>query len=404
MIILIQPVIADEHSEVETLKQTVDQLKQELKAMKQKLEAISKSVDQNTQAVEVTAETVESYSSTPSVFDRMSIGGYGELHYNSLDAKDSANDKNEIDFHRFVLFFGYDFNDRLKLFSEIELEHALAGDDKPGEIELEQAFVEYSFDDNNIGRAGLFLLPIGILNETHEPPTFYGVERNTIENIIIPATWWAGGIGYSHIAGNGFSFDVALHEGLEVPASGGSAARIRSGRQKTAKAKADDLAFTARVKYTGQPGLELAASFQYQSDMTQEGNDGLDDAYLYEAHAIYNKGPFGLRMLYAGWNIDTENDAMGYGDAIKAADSDEQYGWYIEPSFKVTDNLGIFARYENVEGARTQDRFDQWVAGFNYWIHENVVLKADYVDRDHDKNADSGRDFDGPSLGLGYMF
>ncbi len=411
----VQPVVAANHNEVLALKQSVEQLKQQLEMMQRRLEEISADVDQNAQAVEVTAEAVESYESKPSVFDRMSIGGYGELHYNNLDAEASAHDKEQIDFHRFVLFFGYEFTDRLKFFSEFELEHSLAGDgdDKPGEVELEQAFVEYSFDDNNLGRVGLFLLPIGILNETHEPPTFYGVERNNIENIIVPSTWWAAGIGYTHIADNGFSFDIALHEGLAVPAGflvlpDGvlqlTDARIRSGRQKTAEAKADDLAATVRLKYTGTPGLELAASVQYQSDITQESNDGLDDAYLYELHAIYSNGPFGLRALYAEWDIDTENDALGTGRAIEDAGSDDQDGWYIEPSFKVTDNFGIFTRYEDVEGGRTRDRFDQWVAGFNYWMNENVVLKADYVDREHDEDGDKARDFDGFNLGFGYSF
>ena len=70
----------------------------------------------------------------------------------------------------------------------------------------------------------------------------------------------------------------------------------------------------------------------------------------------------------------------------------------------VADNFGIFARYEDVEGGRTQDRFDQWSVGFNYWLNDSVVLKADYVDREHDENADAGRDFDGINLGFGYNF
>ena len=85
----------------------------------------------------------------------------------------------------------------MRFFSEFELEHSLVkdtqeGEEAPGEVELEQAFIEYDFDQRNTARAGVFLLPIGILNETHEPPTFYGVERNTVENVIIPTTWWAG--------------------------------------------------------------------------------------------------------------------------------------------------------------------------------------------------------------------
>ena len=98
-------------------------------------------------------------------------------------------------FHRFVLFFGHKFNAATRMFSEFELEHALAGEGKPGEVELEQAYIEHDFGDAFTGRAGVMLIPAGILNEVHEPPTFYGVERNNVEKNIIPSTWWEGGAG-----------------------------------------------------------------------------------------------------------------------------------------------------------------------------------------------------------------
>ena len=429
--------------EIGVLKQQMRALQAQLKAMQQKLESIDQDVEENKQAVEVTAEAVESYSGGQSSFwDKTSMGGYGELHYNNLSAEDESNDKEQIDFHRFVLFFGHEFTDRLRFFSEVELEHALAGDDQPGEVELEQAFIEYDFDERNTARAGIFLLPIGILNETHEPPTFYGVERNAVENIIVPTTWWAGGVGYTHRMDNGFTIDLALHEGLKVPAERDTGRfrvrdndnvddgftpddtfifervtemnpqlRIRSGRQKTAEADADDLAFTGRLKYTGMPGLELAATLQYQSDITQEGGDATDGALLYETHIVYGRGPFGLRALYAGWDIDVDsriddpnNPGTRIRNPIKTEDYDQQQGWYIEPSFRMTPNFGVFARYEDVEGGRSEDEFDQWVVGFNYWLNESAVLKADFQDREHDNAGDRGRDFDGFNLGVGYEF
>ena len=173
LLFLITPhTVIAQTSEVATLKQQMKELQAQLKSMQQKLDSIDENVSQNAQAVEATAEAVESYSSVPSFWEKTSMGGYGELHYNNLSAEDEANDKEQIDFHRFVLFFGHEFSDRLRFFSEVELEHSLAGDDKPGEVELEQAFVEYDFNEYSSARAGVFLLPIGILNETHEPPTF----------------------------------------------------------------------------------------------------------------------------------------------------------------------------------------------------------------------------------------
>ena len=401
-------VMTAQANEVDALKQSMKELQAQLKVLEQKLEAIDQNVTQNAQAVEATAEAVESRSGKSSFWDKTSMGGYGELHYNNLSADNSANDKEQIDFHRFVLFFGHEFTDRLRFFSEVELEHALSGDGQPGEVELEQAFVEYDFNSNNSARAGVFLLPVGILNETHEPPTFYGVERNAVENVIIPTTWWAGGVGYSHRSDTGFSLDLALHEGLKISPDSG---RIRSGRQKSANAKADDLAVTGRLKYTGMPGLELAATLQYQSDVTQEGNDATDDGLLYEAHVVYNRGPFSLRALYAGWDLDVDHQIPDPEDPdemidnpVKVNDYDEQQGWYIEPSFKVSSQFGVFARYEDIEGGRSQDEFEQWSVGFNYWLGENVVLKADFQDREHNNAEDRGKDYDGFNLGVGYEF
>lgn len=172
--------------------------------------------------------------------------------------------------------------------------------------------------------------------------------------------------------------------------------RVRSGRQKTAEASAEDLAYTGRLRYTGIPGLTLAASANYQSDASQVSGDGLDAGLLLETHAVYEKGPFGLRALYAEWDFD--------GAAVTAAGVDKQKGWYIEPSFKPRNNVGVYARFEDLDGARTQDRFEQWEVGANYWPHEDVVIKADYRSRDHDLAGDAGRDFDAFDLGIGYQF
>ena len=395
--------------EVNMLKQQMEELQEQLRSMQQRLETIDQDVEGNKQAVEATAEAMESYGSGSSFWDKTSMGGYGELHYNNWSYDDGSH-RQRLDFHRFVLFFGHEFTDRLRFFSEFELEHSVAGKGQEGEVELEQAFIEYDFDQRNTARAGVFLLPIGILNETHEPPTFYGVERNAVENVIIPTTWWAGGIGYTHRMDNGFTIDLALHEGLKVDPN---SAVIRGGRQKTANADADDLAVTGRLKYTGMPGLELAASVQYQSDITQEGLDTIDSAVLYETHIVLSRGAFGLRALYAGWDIDVDSqidDPNNPGmripnpNGITANGYDSQHGWYIEPSYKVTQNFGIFVRYEDVAGGRSEDEFEQTTVGFNYYLNESAVLKADYQDQEHDDANVSGRDFDGFNLGVGYEF
>lgn len=120
------------------------------------------------------------------------IGGYGEITYNGY-LKDSS--RNQADLKRLVLFFGHRFSDKLSFTSEVEVEHAVASSGDQGEVAIEQAYLDYAFNPALNLKAGLFLMPFGFLNRNHEPPVFYGVERNEVETRIIPSTWREGGIG-----------------------------------------------------------------------------------------------------------------------------------------------------------------------------------------------------------------
>ena len=389
---------ASQTPDIDEIWRIVQQQQREISELKAKLADADAQLAIADQKIEATGDYIESVSMTAAE-PTTRIGGYGELHYNNLDATDSAQDTEEIDFHRFVLFFGHDFSDRVSFHSELELEHSLAGDGKPGEVELEQAYIDYTLTDTMSAKTGLFLMPIGFINETHEPPTFYGVERNAVENVIVPTTWWEAGAALSGYNESGLSWDVALHSGLAMQTTGSSAFRVRSGRQKVAEALASDPAVTFRVRYSGIPGLDLAASYQYQSDASQVAGDGLDAGNLLVANASYDIGAFRLKGLYSQWNFD--------GFAVEAADADQQTGWYIEPSYRfgtTKGDWGFYARHTDVDGARSQDKFTQFEVGANYWPVDDVVLKFDFRRRDHELASEAGRDFDGFDLGVGYQF
>ena len=377
---------------LESMQQQIDDLKRQIAENQEKTE-------ETDAKVEAVAEVMESGNPQNVEVSKSTIGGYGELHYNSLNANDPAKDVDQIDLHRFVLFFGHQFNDRTRFYSEVEVEHAFVADsggNTPGEVEIEQAFIEFDLRQDLYAKAGVFLIPVGILNETHEPPTFYGVERNDVENIIIPSTWWEGGAALNGRWGSGWNWDVAFTSGLEIPTTGSNAFRVRSGRQKIAEANASDGAITGRLRYLGIPGLQAALTLQYQFDPSQVSNDGLDSGTLIEAHIDYQRNRFGLRALYSRWEF------TGY--AVEAADAETQTGWYIEPSYLLTDKIGVYARYEDIYAARAQDKFSQWEVGLNYWPTENVVIKFDYRDRSHDLDSQYGRNFTGIDIGLGYSF
>ena len=361
---------------------------EEFNALKEQFNQLADQVDENSQ---------DSSSS------KTTIGGYGEMHYNNW-SDGQGNTKKELDFHRFVLFVNHEFNDDIRLFSEFELEHAVAGEGQNGEVEVEQAYVQFDLTDNTKADVGLFLIPVGIINETHEPATFYGVERNPVEKNIIPTTWWEGGARLLGNSASGFSYDAAITSGLD------SGTDIRGGRQKVSKATANNLAATGRIKYTGISGLTLSLTGQYQDDMTQDSTDDVGSAILLETHARWNIANFTLTALYANWDIDVKDTA-----AQEDKDKDNQNGGYLEASYKFTPAWGIFVRqneWDNggfiTSGSTSQSQTD---IGFNYWPHENVVLKADYqMQSDYQEfDSDTGTTktvagFDGFNLGVGYQF
>jgi hypothetical protein len=387
----------------EQIWQTLQQQQRQIEDLRRMQERTNRAVEETGKAVEATADAVkETGAGKRGWWERTSLGGYGELHYN-------GGDTDQIDFHRFVLFIGHEFTDRIRLASELELEHAVTSDTADGsgagEIELEQAYLEYDVTDRLSAKVGLFLVPAGILNEVHEPPTFFGVERNRVENAMIPTTWWEAGAGAAYTFGGGLRVDGLIHSGLDVPTTGSDAFKVRNGRQKVAKATLRDPALTGRIRYTGMPGVELASTLQYQFDVTQgDAGDPETAATLWEVHAdlkraVGDKTTAGLRTLYARWDLD--------GTAAEVVGRDEQYGWYVEPSLIYDfgeQALGVFARYsvdDNTAGDGADSKFAMITVGLNFWLHRNAALKLDF---DFQQPPEGTARDNRLNLGVGFQF
>lgn len=382
-------------SELARTKAAADSAQSEAIAARTELKATRAQVEATTLAVE---EFGESAFQMPGWWEKTSIGGYGEMHANFYEHAD-----NEIDFHRFVLFVNHEFNDWIKLYSEVEIEHTSikdnnngTGDTSAGEVKLEQAFVRLNWTEQFYTDAGIILMPIGILNDTHEPNTFYGVERNNVEARIIPTTWFEGGVRAGYKFSNGVEAEFAVTSGLDS-----TDGQIRGTRQEVAKAKMNDPAFTSRVTYSGIAGLTLGASVFYQDDLSQTTNDNAS-ALLSSVHAVYSKGGFGLKALYARWDLD------GLSPANSAAK--EQYGFFIEPSYRwnlseTYGDLGVYFRYSEYEyftGTALNEN-EIYEIGVNYWPSENVVFKADLQDISSSDQYSSKGDHV-LNFGVGYQF
>lgn len=374
---------------IQTQQKQIEALTSKVGGAEQKAALAEQKADATQQAVEENIASLETFSGGngfPGWFNDTTIGGYGELHMNKGSTKD------EVDAHRFVLFVGHEFDEDTRLFAEIEVEHA-------DEIFLEQAYIEFDLNDYNQAKVGAFLIPVGIINENHEPTTFFGVERNPIETNIIPTTWREAGVMFSGELGDGFSYDIGVHSGLDSNLKTPSSYKPRDGRGKISQASAESGSATGRIKYTGIAGLELATTVNYQQDISQNVDATEADGVLIEAHADYRDGPFGLRALYAQWDID--------GAGAAALGQDEQYGFYVEPSYRFPlfeeSEGGVFARYnmyDNAAGNNVDSDIQQIDFGFNFWPHPDVVLKTDMAII----RSDISPDDEIFNLGVGFVF
>ncbi len=362
----------------------------------------------------------------------VSLGGYGELVYRDFDATDEsgtpAADTDTIDLLRFVLYTGYKFNDTILFNSEIEFEHATTGegDEERGEVSVEFAYLDFLLHEPLNVRAGLVLVPVGFLNELHEPPVFLGASRPSVERFLLPTTWREVGAGVFGDVGTltyraYLTSSLASVAGTSSGAEGFAADGIRDGRSSGSNAAADDVALSGRLDWKPVPGLLLGASLftgdtgQGQRTPTGQPIDGR--ITLWDAHGEYRWRGLEARALFVQTAIDDTariNEAQGFSGAESVGE--RQYGYYVELGFDVLAAHGTpgaalipFVRRERYD---TQDRVPGGYAadpthdvtvstlGLVWKPIPHVAVKANY-DR-VENEARSG--VDRFELALGFLF
>ena len=190
----------------------------------------------------------------------LSVGGYGEGYYRNL-VGDEGGEKNRADLLRMVLYTGYKFTDSILFNSEIEFEHATTGSTKSssgGSVSVEFAYLDFLLRDWANIRAGLVLVPMGFINEIHEPVYYFGVNRPEIERQIIPSTWRENGVGVLGTLFEQVDYQAFVINGFN--AEGFDSSGLRGGRQKGNRALAEHLAFVARLDWTPIQQLVVGGS------------------------------------------------------------------------------------------------------------------------------------------------
>ncbi|MGZ2370644.1 hypothetical protein ACXR6G_12755 [Ancylomarina sp. YFZ004] len=339
--------------------------------------------------------------------EKLTIGGYGEIHYNQQVSGQTRYNGN-MDVHRMVMFFGYQFNDKTSFVTELEFEHVK-------EVYVEQAFINYNVRPNTSLRAGLMLVPMGIVNEYHEPTTFNGVERPSVDKYIVPTTWREIGFGVNgRLANAPLKYQMYIMNGFNGY-DGSSKLRakdgVRKGRQKGAESTFTSPSLSAKVDYYGVKGLNLGLS-AYFGKTQSSAFDGLDKDdsiaenfadstrvgismigldFRYRLDALRLKGQYIHSFLN---NVDEYNKVSDGSDLGK-----QMMGYYVEAGYDLLhgkeQSLIPFVRYENyntqhkmVSGEtanKAYDRQDLFV-GLSYHLAKGAVVKFDY------QNSKDGND------------
>lgn len=332
--------------------------------------------------------------------DKLTIGGYAQIDYNQPLAQGSIKN-GTLDVHRLVLLFGYKFSDRVQFITEIEMEHV-------NELYVEQAFLEYKLKDWLRFRGGLMLIPMGIINEYHEPPTYNGVERPSVDTYIVPTTWrelGAGVAGTIRVADLKYQLYVINgFLGYDGKAKFNGKNALRGGRQKGIESVIAFPNFAGKVEYYGIRGLNLGLSgYAGKSQSTlfkdnpvegpaRKSADssvvgiamvGLDARYSIKS--VYLRGQF----IYGAFNNTAAYNAFSASDF-----GSSMIGGYLEAGYNVFSLLPAikselipFVRYENyntqqtAEGSIVADPANhrrEITAGIGWKPVSGVAVKADY--------------------------
>ncbi len=354
---------------------------------------------------------------------RVTIGGYAQLDYNQPVSSDVYRN-GTLDVHRMVILFGYKFNDRAQFISELELEHV-------DEVSVEQAFLNYRILPWLNFRGGLMLIPMGIINEYHEPPIYNGVERPNVDNRIVPTTWRELGAGFSGSFNqvslkyqvylmNGFkSYDGATY----LNGSNG----LRNGRQKGAESFMSSPNLAAKVDYFGLPGLKVGLSGYFgktqstlYNNLSKDNSAGIARAdssvvgvSMIGVDSRYAKNGLEIRGQYIMTYI--RNTAQ-YNKFSSKDLASELSGWYAEVGYNVFQKSNLrsalvpFVRYEEydthkkVEGTVVRNQaYDKTeiTAGIGWRATPELVFKGDYA---WVKSAANDNYTGQVNLGIGIMF
>ena len=369
----------------------------------------------------------------PGTSGSTAIGGYGELTLNA-----PSNGPAVVDLRRLVLYVGHNFTQKLRFYGELEVEHAVTSASDKGEFEVEQAFLDYLAWKPLNFRAGVIIIPMGIINVYHEPPTFNGVDRPEVDTLVIPSTWREPGAGFFG-EWRGLRYQAYVVNGFNANGFTASAG-LRDGHQEAQLALGHDWGVAARVEHafpwlyrygiSADAGVSFYYSHADQGQPQFRGSDG-DDIPVTMVDGDLRARTRGLELraevasVFIG-GTHRLNRALAAAALAAMQNFDgpvarQLLGGYVELGYNVLQPLRLragrqlvpFLRYEHVDtqydvaadlGRAPGTRHDTLTAGLTFRPIAEVAVKFDYQHVWTDATTPADADFYRLDAGLAFMF
>ena len=355
------------------------------KTQQEKIDALEK------QLIELQAQADKPDFLNQAVAKGLSFNFYGTLKYKSGGGSQKA------DPHRMVLIPSYKLSDYAKFVSELEFEHGGVKDGSndrfSGAVELEQMYIDVQVADNITWRSlGVSLIPVGTINEHHEPDLFYSAYRPQIYKQLIPTTWMemSTGIHGDIPQFEGLSYNLLISQGPD--GNSGNQARgtdtastwsLKNMRPDMNNNNFDDIATTLKLGYD-VGGFSSSVS-TYQSKLTNQDGETSDmDLYVASAAYRFQDGSLkGLELIgdYAVWDFGAPANITD--SAVGDITWDEQKGYRIEAAYHIPrgeNELVPFVRYEKFDaGGATVNEKEYFTTGAMYKFGDNWEIKTSYM-------------------------
>ncbi|MFQ5709100.1 MAG: hypothetical protein ACE5HO_16720 [bacterium] len=404
------------------LSEEIAVLKAHIAELRRQVETLQQKQGENSELKEQIEALEQEFRQEQEFASRVLVGGYAQVVLEDPHDRGGQEFDSNFSIRRVIFFIGGQVTKRVRFASEIEFEFGGTpfkteqfSDTEPGEVRLEQAYIEYLITEAINFRGGVILAPLLRFNLLHDPPLRKLSTRPMVDKQIVPTTWFPTGVGFFGtffpVAGLETYYEVYVINGLDDNILDGPGLSQAKGRSGVPRDNNNDKALVGRLAFIPAIGLDIGFS-GYTGDYDPSGKRRLN---IYGLDLTYRRGPF--ELLFEGVRADLDDGLSNAkdreGNPIPVPHRME--GFFVQgsydfwPGFLSNTFLGkgfesptfsVIARYGEVD---TNDDFvsvlgdrQRLTLGFNYRPSESTVFKIEYLfDLD---------DREGPARDEGFVF